>query len=155
MYPELLSLPLFLGLILIFCAMLVVAGGLVHTSLKRRKAVVAGGPERSSRLLDDLRPVEDLLVDAVDHSAEMRYVLTALVAAERPRSFTRVVHEMRLARATPIGTSSAAHLTAVALGILFIAGLVRMKREGFIATEAGREVQLRLHKVPGALSLAG
>lgn len=154
MNPVLLSLPLFFGLILILCTMLVVAGGLVHTSLKRRNAIAAGGPERPSRLLDDLRPVEDLLVDFVNYSAEMRDVLAVLVAADKPRSFTRVVHEMRLARATPIETSSAAHLTAVALGILFIAGLIRVKRDGFIATEAGREVQLRLHRAPGALPLA-
>ena len=95
MNPVLLSLPLFFGLILILCTMLVVAGGLVHTSLKRRNAIAAGGPERPSRLLDDLRPVEDLLVDFVNYSAEMRDVLAVLVAADKPRSFTRVVHEMR------------------------------------------------------------
>jgi len=154
MAPELLSLPLFFGVIVILCAMLVVAGGLVHTSVKRREAVEAGGPERSSCLLDDLRPIEDLLVDFVNHSAEMRDVLTVLIAADKPRSFTRVVHEVRLARPTPIETSSAAHLTAAALSILFIAGLVRLKRSGFIATDAGREVQLRLDKAPGALPLA-
>jgi len=154
MAPELLSLPLFFGVIVILCAMLVVAGGLVHTSVKRREAVEAGGPERSSCLLDDLRPIEDLLVDFVNHSAEMRDVLTVLIAADKPRSFTRVVHEVRLARPTPIETSSAAHLTAAALSILFIAGLVRLKRSGFIATDAGREVQLRLDKAPDALPLA-
>jgi hypothetical protein len=79
----------------------------------------------------------------------MSDVLTVLVAADKPRSFTRLLHDMRL-RLTPIETSSAAHLTAVALGILFIAGLVRVKRDGFIATDAGREVQLRLHRAPGA-----
>ena len=154
MNPDLLSLPLFFGLFLILCTMLVVAGGLVHTSLKRRKAVEAGGPERRSRLLDDLQPVEDLLVDFVNHSAEMRDVLTVLVAADKPRSFTRIVHEIRLARPTPIEASSAAHLTTVALGILFIAGLIRIKRDGFIATEAAREVQLRLHRAPAVLPAA-
>ena len=128
------------------CALLIVAGGLVHTSLRRRKAIAAGGRNMPSRILDDLQPVQDLLVDFVRHSPEMHDVLAVLVSTNEPRSFTRVVHDMRLARATSIETNSAAHLTAVGLSILFIAGLVRMKREGFIATDAGREVQLRLEK---------
>ena len=79
--------------------MFVVGGGLVHTSLIRRKAAQAGGPEGRFRLLDDLRPAEDLLVDFVNHSAEIRDVLTVLVAADKPRSFTRIVHEIRFRRA--------------------------------------------------------
>lgn len=154
MNPELLTLPLFFGLILVLCALLVVAGGLIHSSVKRRKAIAAGGRNMPSRILDDLQSVEGLLVDFVGHSREMREALAILVAADTPRPFTRIVHEIRLVRATPIEASSAAYLTAVALGILFIAGLVRLKREGFIATSAGHEVLGRLDKRPGALPLA-
>lgn len=154
MNPELFGLSIFFGLILVLCTLLVVAGGLVHTSVKRRKAIAAGGREMPSRILDDLQPVEGLLVEFVGHSPEKREALAVLVAADRPRSFARIVHEIRLGRATPIEASISAHQTAVALGILFLAGLVRLKREGFIATEAGREVQLQLDKAPGALRLA-
>jgi regulator of nucleoside diphosphate kinase len=101
-----------------------------------------------------MRPAEALLVDLVRHSPEMRDVLAVLVTEDMPHSFTRIVHEIRLRRATAIGANSAAHLTAVGLGILFIGGLVRTKREGFVATEAGHEVQLRLQKAPSALRLA-
>jgi hypothetical protein len=154
MNPELLTLPLFFGLILVLCTLLVVAGGLVHTGVKRRKAIAAGGRHMPSRILDDLQPVEGLLVEFVGHSPEKRDALAVLVAADKPRSFTRIVHEVRFGRATPIEARIAAYQTAVALGILFIAGLIRVKRDGFIATEAGREVQLRLHRPQGALSLA-
>ena len=154
MNPELLTLPLFFGLILVLCTLLVVAGGLVHTSVKRRKAIAAGGRHMPSRILDDLQPVERLLVEFVGHSPEKRDALAVLVAADKPRSFTRIVHEVRLGRATPIEARIAAYQTAIALGVLSIAGLVRLKREGFIATDAGREVQLQLDKAPGALRLA-
>jgi hypothetical protein len=96
-----------------------------------------------SRILDDLEPVQRLLVEFVGHSREMRDALAVLVAADKPRSFTRIVHEIRLARATPIEANIAAHLTAVAVDILFIAGLIRMNRGGFFVTEVGHATPAR------------
>ena len=128
------------------CALLVVGGGLIQTSRKRKRAVALGGRDRPSRILNDLRPIEDLLVDFVRHSSGLGAVLAVVTTADKPRSFARIVHEIRIARETAPHISVAAHLVAAALGKLFVAGLIRVNRAGFIATEAGREVQLRLEK---------
>lgn len=136
------------------CALLIVGAGLIHTSWKRRKAIALGGRDIPSRILNDLRPIEDLLVDFVRHSPELSDVLAVLATADKPRSFARIVHEVRIARGTPAHISVAANLVGAALGILFVAGLIRVRRKGFVATDAGREVQLRLDKTQAELRLA-
>jgi len=150
MNPALLGLLLVVAIGLILYAFLAIGGGLIHTSLKRRKAVALGGRSIPSRILDDLQPIEDLLVDFVRHSPELAAVLSVVASGDNPRSFARIVHEIRIARVTPTGISIAVHLVGAALGILFVAGLIRVYREGFMATNAGLEVQRRLDQIPDA-----
>jgi regulator of nucleoside diphosphate kinase len=140
MNPTLLTLLIATGVGL--CALLIVASGLIHTSLRRRKAVAAGGRNIPSRILDDLRPVEDLLVDFVRYSPELASVLAVLAPIKAPARFARIVHEIRIGRPD---RAAAGNLVGAALSILFVAGLLRLTRDGFVATEAGREVQGRIN----------
>ena len=125
------------------CALLSVASGLIHTSLKRRKAVAAGGPDMPSRILDDLRPVKALLVDFVRHSPEMTDLLAILSPLHSPASFAHLVHEIRIGRNGSTDPTIAANLVGPTLLILGLAGLVRITAGGFVITEVGREVQRR------------
>jgi hypothetical protein len=150
MNPALLGLLVVVAIGLVLYAFLAIGGGLIHTSLKRRKAVALGGRNIPSRILDDLQPIEDLLVDFVRHSPELAAVLSVVASGDNPRSFARIVHEIRIARVTPTGISIAVHLVGAALGILFVAGLIRVARDGFMATNAGLEVQRRLDQIPDA-----
>ena len=144
MNPLLITLLIASGLAL--CALLIVASGLVHHSLKRRKAVAAGGADLQSRILDDLRPVENLLVDFVRHSFEMTKLLAVLSTLHSPASFARLVHEVRIGRNGSTNLKTAANLIAPPLFILGLAGLIRVTADGFVITEVGREVLKRIER---------
>ena len=79
-------------------AFLFVASELIRTGLKRRKADADEGRISPSRLLNDLQPVEELLVDFVSQTRELASVLAALSSFDRPVSFARIVHEGRTPR---------------------------------------------------------
>lgn len=142
MNPALLTLLAASGVAL--CALLIVASGLIHTSLKRRKAVAAGVPNFPSRLLDDLRPVETLLVDFVSHTRELATVLAVLSSFDAPASFARLVHEIRIGHNGSTDLRVTANLVVPTLFILGVAGLIRVAADGFVITEVGREVLRRI-----------
>ncbi|MEO6872331.1 MAG: nucleoside diphosphate kinase regulator [Chthoniobacterales bacterium] len=126
------------------CALLIVATGLIHANLKRRTALAAGGAYLPSRILDDLRPVEDLLADFVGHSPKSADLLALLASFDQPASFARLVHEIRIGRNGTTDLKVAANLVGPTLFILGLAGLIRLQGEGFVATEVGREVRRRI-----------
>lgn len=126
------------------CALLIVAGGLIHTNLRRRKAVAAGGPDFPSRILDDMRPVEDLLVDFVRHTPGMTHLLAVLAALHSRVSFARLVHEIRIGSNGSADLKTAVNLVGPTLFILGLAGLIRITAGGFAITEVGREVLRRI-----------
>ncbi len=142
MNPALLTLIIASGVAL--CALLIVASGLIHTSLKRRRAVAAGGPDIPSRILDDLRPMEDLLVDFVRRSPHLTNLLAILSGLDSSASFARLVHEIRIGRNGSTAPGIAAHLVVPTLFILGLAGLIRVTANGFVITEVGREVLRRI-----------
>ncbi|HEY4282102.1 MAG TPA: hypothetical protein VGM62_03490 [Chthoniobacterales bacterium] len=128
MNPALITLLAAAGVAL--CALLILASGLIHTSLKRRQAVEAGGPSFPSRILDDLRPVEALLVDFVSHTRELAAVLAILSSFDAPASFARLMHEIRIGRDGSTDLRFATNLVVPALAILGLAGLVRVTTGG-------------------------
>ena len=101
-----------------------------------------------SRILRDLEPIEDVVVDFVGHSADLARVLAVLMATNQPKSLARIVHEIRIGCARPIEIRIAANSVATALSILFAAGLIRLTRNGFVATEGGCEVHRRIGGAP-------
>ncbi|MEO7166854.1 MAG: GreA/GreB family elongation factor [Chthoniobacterales bacterium] len=146
MNPAIITLLAAVGVAL--CALLIVASGLIHTSLKRRKAVASGGPNMASRILDDLRPVKALLVDFVRHSPDMAALLSILSPLHSPASFSRLVHEIRIGRNGSTDPMIAANLVGPTLFILGLAGLIRIRAGGLVITEVGREVQRLIDHAP-------
>ena len=71
-----------------------------------------------------------------------------LTATNQPKSFARIVHEIRIGCARPIEIRIAANSVATALSILFAAGLIRLTRNGFVATDVGCEVHRRIGDAP-------
>jgi hypothetical protein len=123
---------------------LFIGGKLIDCSLARRRAFALGGRDMPSRILRDLKPVEDLVVDFVRHSPDLARVLGVLTATNQPKSFAQTVHEIRIGGVTPTDAPVAANSTAGALSILFVCGLIRLTANGFVATDAGCEVQRRI-----------
>jgi regulator of nucleoside diphosphate kinase len=97
-----------------------------------------------SRILRDLEPIEDVVVDFVEHSPDLASVLAVLSATNQPKSFARIVHEIRIGCARSTEIQTAANSVATALAILFVSGLIRLTRSGFLATEVGCEVHRRI-----------
>ena len=150
MNGALLGLTVVAAVGIVLWAVLFIGGKLIETSLARRRAFASGGRHMSSRILRDLEPIEDLLVDFVGHSPDLARVLAFLTATKEPKSFARIVHEIRIDRARPSEMRIAANSVATALSILFVSGLIRLTRSGFVATDVGCEVHQR---IGGALRL--
>ena len=150
MNGALLGLSVVAAIGVVLWAVLFIGGKLIDTSLARRRAFVLGGRHMPSRILRDLEPIEDLLVDFVGHSPDLARVLAFLTATKEPKSFARIVHEIRIDRARPSEMRIAANSVATALSILFVSGLIRLTRSGFVATDVGCEVHQR---IGGALRL--
>jgi regulator of nucleoside diphosphate kinase len=129
-------------------AVLFIGGKLIDTSLASRRAFALGGRHMPSRILRDLEPIEDLVVDFVGHSPDLAGVLGVLTATNQPKSFARIVHEIRIGCARPTEIRIAANSVATALSILFVSGLIRLTRSGFVATDVGCEVHRRIGGAP-------
>ena len=129
-------------------AVLFIGGKLIDTSLASRRAFALGGRHMPSRILRDLEPIEDLVVDFVGHSPDLAGVLGVLTATNQPKPFARIVHEIRIGCARPTEMPIAANSVATALSILFVSGLIRLTRGGFVATDVGCEVHRRIGGVP-------
>jgi len=97
--------------------------------------------------LDDLRPIEDLVVDYIRHSSEVAEVLAVLASDNQPQSFEQIVRQTQAAKRESTETPIASYFVAVGLSILFIAGLVWPTKRGFLATATGRDVQHRIQRL--------
>jgi len=144
----LLGLTVVVAIAIVLWAVLFIGGKLIETSLARRRAFALGGRHMPSRILRDLEPIEDGVVHFVGHSPDLAGVLGVLTATNQPKSFARIVHEIRIACARPIEIRVAANSVATALSILFAAGLIRLTRNGFVATDMGCEVRRRIGAAP-------
>jgi hypothetical protein len=114
-----------------------------------------GSSRPPSGFAQNLQPMEDRLVEYVAHSRELAMVLGVLAARNKPLSFATIVHELRTGRNQPVKNGSVpANLIGPALFILHGAGLVRLKRHGFVATKIGRRVQRRIEAEPLLIEFA-
>ena len=148
MNGALLGLIVVAAISIVLWAFLFVGGKLIETSLARRRAFALGGRHMPSRILRDLEPIEDVIVDFVEHSPDLAGVLAVLTATNQPKSFARVVHEIRIGCARPTEIRIAANSVATALSILFVSGLIRLTRSGFVTTDVGSEVHRRIGGAP-------
>ncbi len=126
-------------------AMLFLGGQLVRNDLnraaaKRRKA---GWPP--SRIIEDLRPVQDLVVEFFTRSEQSSRLLGVLDQQKGPLSVNAILEKVRMQ--TDLRQSSnppSPQLAWAARFIMPLAGLVRFSRRGVVLTEVGREVQRRM-----------
>jgi hypothetical protein len=140
--PALLAILVVAAIGLILWGVLFLAGQLVRLNVNH-----STGPSARkvrSRFFRDLEPLEDLLVDFVADSPEFAEVLGVLVAYDKPLSLAMIVHELRIGRNGSSRADTVPSLVGVALCILHMAGLVELKRAGFVATSIGREVRQRM-----------
>ena len=149
MNGALLGLTVVAAIGVVLWAVLFIGGRLIDTSLARRRAFALGGRHMPSRILRDLKPVEDVVVDFVRHSRDLADVL-AVLTATKPKSFGKIVDEIQIGRGRRTEAAIAAYSAATALSILFVSGLTWLTRNGFVATEVGREVQRRIEGAPGS-----
>ena len=129
-------------------AVLFIGGKLIETSLARRRAFALGGRHMPSPILRDVEPIEDVVVDFAGHTPDLAGVLAVLTVTNQPKSFARIVHEIRIGCARPTEIRIAANSVATALSILFVSGLIRLTRSGFVATDVGCEVHRRIGGAP-------
>src|SRR4029078_2472252 len=148
MNGALLGLSVVAAIGIILWAFLVIGGKLIETSVAHRRAFALGGRHMPAWILRNLEPTEDVVVDFVGHSPDLAGVLGVLTATNKPKSFARIVHEIRIGCVRPIEIRIAANSVATALSVLFAAGLIRLTRNGFVATDMGCEVRRRIGADP-------
>jgi regulator of nucleoside diphosphate kinase len=141
MNSAFIALPVVASIGLILWAALFFGGRLVRRSLNYSTSPSARNAR--SRFFRDVEPLEDLLVDFVAQTPEFAGVLRLLARHDKPLSFAQIVHELRIGRNGSSRVDTVASLTGVALIILHLAGLVRLQRRGFVATDIGREIWRR------------
>jgi regulator of nucleoside diphosphate kinase len=118
----------FAGVLLV----LFIGGVLVRTNLYRAYAQRRGKHYPSSRILQDLRPIQQTMVDFIAVSAPSRELLQRLTENEEPTPVRKLLEN-----------ASAAGTSWTALLVMRVAGLVRFGWQGVRLTDVGREVLRR------------
>jgi hypothetical protein len=139
--PALLAVLVVAGIGIILWTVLFVGSRLIAISMNRSARSEA--PPCQSRFLRDLKPLEDLLVEFVAQTHEFSTVLAVLAAHDKPVSLATIVHEIRIDQKSSTRADTAATSVGIALLVLHMAGLAKLKGGRFVATEIGREVRQR------------
>ena len=125
---------LVLGLYLAGVLLVLFVGRLIiRTDLYRRWAEKRGKHYPRSRIIEDLRPVQQTMIEFIDASPPSRELLQRLAETDEP------IPVRKLLASVPAGESS-----WLALFLIAAAGLISFGRQGLLVTEAGREVLARL-----------
>lgn len=122
-------------------AVLLFAAGLI-----RRRMHATGAP--AHRLLDDLRGLENALVDFFASSKVSSGILSVLAAHRKPIGFKALAEEARAGASRRYDDEMPLTAIRAVLSILQFARLVRMRASGFAITELGREVHRRMRPEP-------
>ena len=125
---------LILGLYVVGVLLVLFVGRLIiRTHLYRRWAEKRGKHYPRSRVIEDLRPVQQTMIEFIDASPPSRELLQRLAETNEP------IPVRKLLASVPAGESS-----WLALFLIAAAGLISFGRQGLLVTEAGREVLARL-----------
>jgi len=130
-------------LIALIAAVLLFAGALI-----RRRMRTPDAPPH--RLFDDLRGLEDALVDFFASSKVSSSILGVLAARRKPIGFKALAGEAQSSVARRHHGEMPLTAIRAVLSILQFARLVRMSASGFSITDLGREVhrRMRLESLP-------
>lgn len=119
-----------LGLYLAGVLLVLFVGRLIiRTDLYRRWTEKRGKHYRRSRIIEELRPVQQTMIDFIDASPLSRELLQRLAETDEPIPVRKL-----------LANTTASEKSWIALFIISLAGLVRFGREGALITSAGREV---------------
>ena len=132
---------IFGSVVLLVLTLLFIAGFLVRCDLARRRAARSATPQ----LTRDPLALKDLLVEFFARSKGSARIIRLLAARRKPVGYQTLIADFRFdekwRRDSDELPSSA--IPAV-LGIMHVAGLVRITRHGLSITEVGREVHRRI-----------
>ena len=133
------------SVILVVLALLFIAGFLFRCDLARMRAARFSAPQ----LTRDPLALKDALVGFFAHSKGSSRIIRLLSAKRKPVGYQALVDEIRFDEKWR-GDSDELPASAIpaVLGIMRLAGLVRITRHGFSITEVGREVQRRIEPEP-------
>lgn len=127
--------------VLTVLTLLSLAGSLLRCDLKRLRVKGAAAPQ----LTRDPLALKDTLVEFFAHSKGSARIIRLLSAKRKPVGYQALVDEIRFDEKWRRDSDE---LPAVAipavLGIMQVAGLVRITRHGLSITEVGREVRRRI-----------
>src|SRR5687768_16916280 len=136
MMPETIALILVVLYALAGVAVLFLGGRLIRYDLARAYPKGRHSPGKPSRLVEDLRPLQKLVVQFFAHSEYFSRVLSILARHEKP---------FRMRRSSGV---SLTHIAWPAACIMAVAGLVRFRQRGLVLSDIGREVQRRIAGSP-------
>jgi hypothetical protein len=128
-------------------AMLFLSGQLIRADLGRAAAGSQNARRFASRIMEDLRPLQDLVVEFFGRSEYCAGLLKVLVRHEEPVTLSGALKKIPLQVYLEHTNSPPTHeLAGVALFIMGLGGLVRLGWRGISVTKVGREVQRRLER---------
>jgi regulator of nucleoside diphosphate kinase len=132
MTPEIIALIVVVLYAVAGLAVLVLGGQLIRYDLARGSTEGRNSPRNPFRLVEDLRPLQNLVVEFFARSRYFSRLLGILTRNEKRPSMGRS------------GGVSLTHLAWPAAFIMAVTGLVRFRRRGLVLTGIGREVQQRI-----------
>lgn len=145
MTPEFVAFILVALYLLASLAVLFLGGRLVRYDLSRSETENGKPLRKRSRLIEDLRPLQDTVVEFIAHSEYAPQILGALARKDVPLSLKSIAQKIRLASKRshksdllllPIGLA--------VIGLMRVAGLIRLGRRGIVLTPIGREIEQRI-----------
>ena len=122
-----------------------IAGQLVRNGLDRAAAAKQGKHRPPSRILEDLRGVQETVVGFIGKSDVSREIFAQLIEQNEPIPLRALLRSDELADDT---NSSAPEKISISLFIMRVAGLVRLTRRGVVLTDVGGEVHRRITPEP-------
>jgi len=143
MNPYLITAVVLASLLGVSLIVLFIGGLLVRTDLYRTLAEKRGARFPRSRVLEDLRPVQNLVVEFLVESEPCHHLLNH-VQQHEPLSLRALLQEYRYQDAKEGGAVSIEKLFT-AMFMLGVAGLVRFGEGGISLTNVGREILARIN----------
>lgn len=146
MNTEILLISIIGSLFFIALALLFIAGYLFRCDLARIRAAGSSTPHPTR----DPLALKDLLVGFFAHSTGASRIIRLLAARQKPVGYRGLVDDFRFDEQWRRDSDElpASAMLAV-LGLMQVAGVVRITRHGMAITEVGREVHRRIAPSPG------
>lgn len=147
MDTTLLLIPILGSVVLVVLTLLSIAGILLRCDLTHKRVTGVAAPQFTR----DPLALQDLLVEFFAHSKGSSRIIRLLAARQKPVRYRAFIDDFRFDEKWRRDSDElpASAITAV-LGIMRMAGLVRITPHGLSITAVGREVRRRIEPFPPA-----